>query len=154
MRAWDRHCSQPFSAGHSRRIRVYHAAGLSAFHCFVRLASRATSCTSAMMEFMPYALAPAYGVTSMPFRPGCHRPFHHSVVLRSYASAVIVVARFSILWFPSFASATLSTLCFSTSSRQPSSLSGSSPRVSTAGAYCWKSIITPLCRWWFSGTHP
>ena len=41
-------------------------------------------------------LAPAYGVTSMPFRPGCHRPFHYSVVLRSCASAVIVVARFSI----------------------------------------------------------
>ena len=32
---------------------------------FVRLASRATSCTSAMMEFMPCALAPAYGVTSI-----------------------------------------------------------------------------------------
>ena len=28
-------------------------------------------------------LTPAYGVTSMPFRPGCHRPFHRSVSLCS-----------------------------------------------------------------------
>ena len=52
---------------------------------------------------------------------------------------------FLFVWISSFASATLSTLCFSTSSRQPSSLSGPSPRISTAGAYCWQSIITPLC---------
>ena len=32
---------------------------------FVRLASRATSCTSAIMWFMPCALATAYGVTSI-----------------------------------------------------------------------------------------
>ena len=94
---------------------------------------------------MPCALAPAYGVTSMPFRPGCHRPFHHSVVLRSYASAVIVVARFSIRldFFIRFCHPL--DIMLSTSSRQPSSLSGPSPRISTAGAYCWQSIITPLC---------
>ncbi len=51
---------------------------------FVRLASRATSCTSAMIG--AYALRNSllpYGVTSMSFRPGCHRPFHRSYCLRS-----------------------------------------------------------------------
>ena len=52
---------------------------------------------------------------------------------------------FLFVWISSFASATLSTLCFSMSSRQPSLFSGPSPRISTAGAYCWQSIITPLC---------
>lgn len=32
---------------------------------------------------MPFALTPAYGVTSMSFRPGCHRPFRRSACLRS-----------------------------------------------------------------------
>lgn len=101
-----------------------------------------------VLELMPCALAPAYGVASMPIHPGCHRPFHHSVVLRSYAPAVIVVACFLFVWISSFASATLSTLCFSMSSRQPSSLSGPSPCLFTAGAYCCSGrygIRTRLC---------
>ena len=32
-------------------------------------------------------LTPAYGVTSMPIHPGCHRPFSRSVVRRSVADA-------------------------------------------------------------------
>lgn len=32
-------------------------------------------------------LTPAYGVTSMPIHPGCHRPFTRSVVRRSVADA-------------------------------------------------------------------
>ena len=47
-------------------------------YCFVRLASHPASCTSAMMELMPCALTPAYGVASMPIHPGCHRPFLRS----------------------------------------------------------------------------
>lgn len=46
------------------RIKVYQAADLSTFLlrpvCF-----RPTSCTSAMMELMPCALTPAYGVASI-----------------------------------------------------------------------------------------
>ena len=50
---------------------------------------------------------------------------------------------FLFVWISSFASATLSTLCFSMSSRQPSSLSGPSPRISTAGAYCVSLFLHP-----------
>lgn len=122
---------------------------------FVRLASRATSCTSAMIG--AYALRnslPPYGVTSMPFRPGCHCPFHRSYRRPLVASAVTGVARCSVC---------LLSISFCHPSRhlasafphvQPSSLFGPSPRVSTAGAYCWQSIVTPRLPWWFSGTHP
>ena len=138
----------------SGRIRVYHAAGLSAFHRFVRLASRATSCTSTMLEIMPYALTPAYGVTSMPFRPGCHRPFHHSVVLRSYASAVIVVARFSIRldFFIRFCH----HLDIMLQHFLTSTVIALRPFTPYFNSWCLlrQSIVTPLCRWWFSGTHP
>ena len=88
-------------------------------------------------------LAPAYGVTSMPFLPGCHRPFHRSNCLRSLPLLSLWLLTFLFVWISFFASATLSILCFSMSSRQPSSLSGPSPRISTAGAYCCRSIITP-----------
>lgn len=64
---------------------------------FVRLASRATSCTSAMMEFMPCALTPAIRCDfDMPFRPGCHCPFHRSYRRPLVASAVTGVARRSV----------------------------------------------------------
>ena len=80
------------------RIKVYQAADLSTFLlrpvCF-----RPTSCTSAMMELMPCALTPACGVASMPIHPGCHRPFYHSVVLRSITSAVV---GFALLFKDSF----------------------------------------------------
>jgi hypothetical protein len=46
---------------------------------------RPASCTSAITSFRRWSWslcltpsAPAYGVTSMPFRQGCHRPFHRS----------------------------------------------------------------------------
>ena len=49
-----------------------------------QIASRATSCTSAMTSFRRWSwslclaqLTPACGVASMPIHPGCHRPFHH-----------------------------------------------------------------------------
>ena len=71
------------------RIKVYQAADLSTFLlrpvCF-----RPTSCTSAMMELMPCAThSRLWCGFDMPFHPGCHRPFHHSVVLRSITSAVV-----------------------------------------------------------------
>ena len=107
-----------------------------------------------MMEFMPFALAPAYGVASMPFRPGCHRPFHHSVVLRSYASAVIVVARFSIRldFFIRF--------CYPLDIMLQHVLTSTvitlRPFTPYFNSWCLlrQSIFTPLCRWWFRGTHP
>lgn len=86
----------------------------------------------------------------MPFRPGCHCPFHRSYRRPLVASAVTGVARCSV-WSSLFFS-------FCHPSRhiasafphvQPSSLFGPSPRVSTAGAYCWQSIVTPRLPWWF-----
>ena len=63
-----------------------------------------------MMELMPYALAPAYGVTSMPFHPGCHRPFYRSTDVRSLPlpslGLLAVLFDFCLL----YASATLSTI--------------------------------------------
>ena len=43
---------------------------------------------------------PLNGVTSMPFRPGCHRPFHRSVRLRSLPLLSWVSLLF--VWFLSF----------------------------------------------------
>ena len=103
---------------------------------FVRLAFRAISCTSAMMELMPCALTPAYGVTSMSFRPGCHRPFHRSACIRSLLLLSWVSLLF-IVWFLSFLLLPPSTICFSMSSLQPSSLSDPSPCIYPAGAYCF-----------------
>ena len=81
---------------------------------------------------------PLNGVTSMPFHPGCHCPFHRSVCLRSLLllSQDCVLSSFGSV---SFASA-IPDLCFSISSLQPSSLTGPSPCLYTAGAYCfmWK----------------
>ena len=81
------------------RIKVYQAADLSTFLlrpvCF-----RPTSCTSAMMELMPCAThSRLWCGFDMPFHPGCHRPFHHSVVLRSITSAVV---GFALLFKDSF----------------------------------------------------
>ena len=154
MRAWDRHHFQSFSAGHSRHIRVITLLVYPRFR-FVRLAFRATSCTSAMMEFMPCALAPAYGVTSI-----CR--FFQAVTALSIvptvdrSSPLLSLGVLAVLFG-------LLSISFCHPSRhlasafphvQPSSLFGPSPRISTAGAYCWQSIVTPRLPWWFSGTHP
>ena len=96
MRAWDRNRFQPFSAWHSRRIRVYHAAGLSTSLRFVRLASRATSCTSAMWSLCLAPSLPLMVWLRCRFVRAATALFITSVVPRSRASAVIVVARFSI----------------------------------------------------------
>ena len=131
-----------------------HAAGLSTFPlrptCF-----HATSCTSAMMELMPCALTPAYGVTSI-----CR--FFQAVTALSIvptvdrSSPLLSLGLLAVLFG-------LLSISFCHPSRhlasafshvQPSSLFGPSPRVSTAGAYCWQSIVTPRLPWWFSGTHP
>ena len=88
-------------------------------------------------------LAPSllpYGVTSMSFRPGCHRPFRRSYCLRSLPLLswvsllfIVLVSVFSCFCYPP-------TLCFSIFSLQPSSLFDPSPCLYTAGAYCfmWK----------------
>ena len=141
------------------RISVYQAADLAPQRTLPRVSSltvcfRPASCTSAMMEFMPCALTPAYGVASMPFRPGCHRPFHHSVVLRSYASAVIVVARFSIrldffIRFCHHLDIMLQHVLTST-------VITLRPFTPYFNSWCILLAIyyyTPL-PWWFSGTHP
>ena len=65
------------------RISVYHAADLSTFPlrptCFPRyflhLGYDWSLCLAPSL--------PPFGVTSMSFRPGCHRPFHRSYCLRS-----------------------------------------------------------------------
>ena len=69
------------------RINVYHAAGLSTFPlrptCFPRYFLH-------LGYDGAYALRnslPLNGVTSMPFHPGCHCPFSHSVFRRSVADA-------------------------------------------------------------------
>ena len=65
-----------------------------------QIASRATSCTSAMMEFMPCALAPAYGVTSMcRFIQAATALSITSAVRRSYALAVLVANLFCLVLF-------------------------------------------------------
>ena len=131
-----------------------HAAGLSTFPlrptCF-----HATSCTSAMMELMPCALTPAYGVTSI-----CRfvqAVTALSIVPTVYRSSPLLSLGLLAVLFG------LLSISFCHPSRhlasafshvQPSSLFGPSPRVSTAGAYCWQSIVTPRLPWWFSGTHP
>ena len=65
-----------------------------------QIASRATSCTSAMMEFMPCALAPAYGVTSIcRFIQAATALSITSAVRRSYALAVLVAKMFCLVLF-------------------------------------------------------
>ena len=116
---------------------------------------RPTSCTSAMLELMPCAAHSCLWCDfDMPFRPGCHRPFHHSVVLRSYASAVIVVARFSIRldFFIRFCH----PLDIMLQHVLTSTVITLRPFTPYFNSWCLlrQSIVTPLCRWWFSGTHP
>ena len=90
-----------------------------------------------MMEFMPCALAPAYGVTSMPFHPGCHRPFYRSTDVRSLPllSLGLLAALLDFCLFMLLPPSRPS--CFSISSRPTASLSGPSPCLYTAGAYCY-----------------
>ena len=105
-----------------------------------------------MMEFMPCALAPAYGVTSMSFRPGCHRPFHRSACLRSLLllSQDCVLSLFGSV---SFASAIPDLVLQHVLTSTVVTL-----RPFTPCFNCWclqrQSIVTPRCRWWFRGTHP
>ena len=88
---------------HGGRIKVYQAADLSTLllrpACF-----HPASCTSAITSFRRWSwslclaqLTPAYGVTSMPFLPGCHRPFSRSSVRRSVADACRGLALFFLL---------------------------------------------------------
>ena len=44
-------------------------------------------------------LTPAYGVTSIPFLPGCHRPFHRSNCLRSLPLLSLWLLAFRYLCF-------------------------------------------------------
>ena len=71
----------------------------------------------------------------MPFRPGCHRPFHRSACICS----LLLLSQDCVLF--SFGSVSLlllsTTLCFSMFSLQPSSLSDPSPCIYPAGAYCF-----------------
>ena len=98
-----------------------------------------------------------YGVTSMSFRPGCHRPFHRSYCLRSLLLLswvsllfIVLVSVFSCFCYPP-------TLCFSIFSLQPSSLFDPSPCLYTAGAYCfmWKERDSnPRCPTLFFTAYP
>ena len=67
---------------------------LSWLHCAFLAASSLTDCFPPCFLHLGYhwslclaQLTPAYGVTSMPIHPGCHRPFTRSVVRRSVADA-------------------------------------------------------------------
>ena len=148
------------------RISVYQAADLAPQRTLPRVSSltvcfRPASCTSAITSFRRWSwslclaqLTPACGVASMPFRPGCHRPFHHSVVIRSYASAVIVVACFSIRldFFIRFCH----PLDIMLQHVLTSTVITLRPFTPYFNSWCLLLAIyyyTPL-PWWFSGTHP
>ena len=64
-------------------------------------------------------LTPTYGVTSMSFLPGCHRPFCRSACLCSLPLLSWVSLIF-IVWFLTFLLLPTSTICFSMFSLQPS----------------------------------
>ena len=128
---------------------------------FVRLAFHATSCTSAMTSFRRWSwslclaqLTPAYGVTSMPFRPGCHRPFHH--FCRSPLACLCCHFGCSPFYSFGFLHSLLPPSRYYASAR-PHVNRHHSPAlhpvfqqlVHTASVY----FYTPL-PWWFSGTHP
>lgn len=118
------------------RISVYHAADLST------LPLRPT-CFPRYFLHLGYdwslCLAPSllpYGVTSMSFRPGCHRPFHRSESVSARCLCCLRIAySLRLVLFLCFCYPT--TLCFSISSLQPSSLFDPSPCIYTAGAYCF-----------------
>ena len=80
----------------------------------------------------------------MPFHPGCRCPFSHSVFRRSVADACrglplcFLFLLISAFLFPR--SLTLDRRCFSMSSLRPSSLTGPSPRLYPAGAYCLRKV--------------
>ena len=143
------------------RISVYHAA-VPALHRFITYASSPARLLSALLlapllcwSLCLAQLTPAYGVTSICrfVQAATALSITQSFFARMPLLSLWLLA-FLFVWISSFASATLSTLCFSMSSRQPSSLSGPSPRISTAGAYCGSLLLHPSIRWWFSGTHP
>ena len=94
------------------------------------------SCPGLCLAQLTISFAPLIGVTSMSFRPGCHRPFCRSYRLRSLLLLSWVSLLF-IVWFLSFLLLPPSTSCFSMSSLQPSSLSDPSPCIYPAGAYCF-----------------
>ena len=155
--AWEHSpCSVPCGFA-ARKVAALesHAADLSTFYRFVRLAFTLLLAPLLSSELMPCALAPAYGVTSI-----CR--FIQAVTALSIVSTVdrssplLSLGLLAVLFGPL-------SISFCHPSRhlasafphvQPSSLFGPSPRVSTAGAYCWQSIVTPRLPWWFSGTHP
>ena len=133
---------------------------LSWLHCAFLAASSLTdcfhpaSCTSAIIGV--YALRnslPLNGVASIPIHPGCHRPFPRSVVRSSVADACrglplcFLFLLISAFLFPR--SLTLDRRCFSMSSLRPSSLTGPSPCIYAAGAYC---LPMPLGLHWASSS--
>ena len=155
--AWEHSpCSVPCGFA-ARKVAALesHAADLSTFYRFVRLAFTLLLAPLLSSELMPCALTPAYGVTSI-----CR--FVQAVTALSIvptvdrSSPLLSLGLLAVLFG-------LLSISFCHPSRhlasafphvQPSSLFGPSPRVSTAGAYCWQSIVTPRLPWWFSGTHP
>ena len=110
----------------------------------LQIASRATSCTSAMMEFMPCALTPAYGVTSI-----CR--FIQAATALSLDPTVARLSPWLSLGLLAFLFHSV-YLCFlllpthldhfasAFPHVQPSSLSGSSPCIYPAGAYCLRKV--------------
>ena len=149
------HLRRILASAHNGRITVYQAADLAPQRTLPRVSSltvcfRPASCTSAMTSFRRWSwslcLAP-----SLPLMVWLRCRFVRAATALSITQSFFArmpllslwLLAFLFVWISSFASATLSTLCFSTSSRQPSSLSGPSPRISTAGAYCVSLFLHP-----------
>ena len=145
--------SQPFTG--NGRISVYHAAGLS------MLPLRPTCFPRYFLHLGyggAYALRnslPLNGVTSMSFRPGCHRPFRRSCCLGSLPLLFldcVLVCLISVFLFlhPR-------TIASASSSLQPPSLTDPSPCLYTAGAYscfCGRRGIRTLKACYGLSTRP